>query len=70
MKNHVGNEAGSLVPDLQVASTLVLIYFGGPRLEHAVKTNWMKFKYIDREICLILFFLEMGLGLVSTPRPV
>ena len=51
-KHHAEKETGRLVPDLflffkklyigQVVSTLVLIYFGGPRLRHTIKTKLIR----------------------------
>ena len=37
----------------QVVSTLILIYFRRPALEHATKTNCITFQTVDPEICSI-----------------
>ena len=59
------NKVGRLVPDLslfskklyirkkQVVSALVLIYFGGPRLGHTIKTSYITFQTFDPETCWI-----------------
>ena len=41
---------------LQVVSTLVLIYFGRPRLRHTIKTNLTTLQIFDPEICSIMIF--------------
>ena len=43
---------------MQVVSTLVLIYFGRPRLGYKAKTNFITFQFVDSEIRSILFFYK------------
>ena len=69
-KDHAENELKRLVPDLfcffkklhirskQVVSTLVLIYFGSPRLWHTIKTGCITFYTIDPESYSILLFIK------------
>ena len=45
-----------------MVSTLVLIYFGRPRLGHKIKTNFIIFPTADPEICSILIFCSLGLA--------
>ena len=57
-KDHAENEVGRVTLDLflclnkalykiwQVVSTLVLVYFGRPRLGHTIKTNFIKFQVV------------------------
>ena len=52
---------------MQVVSTLLLIYFGKPRLEHTIKTNFITFQTDAPEVCSILTFYK-SLGLTSPPR--
>ena len=40
----------------QVVSTLVSIYFGNPRLDDTIKTNYWKIQTADLEIYSILIF--------------
>lgn len=42
-----------------MVSTLVKIYFGRPRLEHTIKTNFTTFQTADPEICLMLSFIKV-----------
>ena len=44
---------------IQVVSTVVLIYFGRPRLGHAIKTNCITFRTDDLEICSVLIFYKI-----------
>ena len=55
------------VRSMQMVSTLLLIYFGKPRLEHTIKTNFITFQTDDLEVCSILIFYK-SLGLASLPR--
>ena len=51
--------AGRLVPDhfqKQVVDTVILIYFGSPRLEHTIKANCTKLQNVDPEIGTNLIF--------------
>ena len=41
-----------------MVSTLVLIYFGIPRLGHTIKKNLIAFLTDDPEICSILIFYK------------
>ena len=46
------------IQEKQVVCTLVLIYFGRPRLGHTIKTNFITFQTVDPEICPISIFCE------------
>ena len=48
-------------------STFVSTYFGSPQLGHTLKKITINFQTVDSKICLILIFLEKGLGLASPP---
>ena len=48
--------------------SLVSLYSDSPQHWHAIKTNCIKLKTIDPEICLILIFIEKGLGIISPPN--
>ena len=69
-KNFTENGARGLVPDpflffkkalhkvKQVVSTLNLMYFGRPQIEHTIKARFITFQTVDLEIWSILIFYK------------
>ena len=51
-----------------MVSTLDLMYFGRPQLEHTIKARFITFQTVDLEIWSILIFYKKGLALASPPH--